>query len=347
MARILFLDDSFPFDGETARDRPLGGVQTATVALAEALAARGHQVTALTRGGRTVRCKGVAWEALTAGPGPAADLVVANRHPALFEVARAARRVLWLHNPAAYLRKPRFLLPLLRYRPVPVFLGRTHAGTAPGWLPLRPAQILPLGVERPFLETAPADSPPPPKAVFLSNPRRGLPWLIDLWRRAIRPAVPGAELHVFAGRQTYGDAADPALDAALGGIGALRDEGVVLRPPLAKAALATELATARALLYRGDPGETFCLVAAEARAMGVPVITAGVGALTERVADGVTGAVRPDPNAFADAAVSVLTDDSLWQSWHEGALKARQDAGWDRVAERWERTFLGESRPRT
>lgn len=44
MARIAFLDDSFSFTGATLRHQPLGGIQTATIMLAEQLASHGHHV---------------------------------------------------------------------------------------------------------------------------------------------------------------------------------------------------------------------------------------------------------------------------------------------------------------
>ncbi len=44
MARVVMADDGIAFDGRMAETAPLGGAETAFVALAEALAARGHQV---------------------------------------------------------------------------------------------------------------------------------------------------------------------------------------------------------------------------------------------------------------------------------------------------------------
>ena len=44
MARIVMADDGIAFDGHSLSQRPLGGAETAFVSLAEALAARGHDV---------------------------------------------------------------------------------------------------------------------------------------------------------------------------------------------------------------------------------------------------------------------------------------------------------------
>jgi len=89
-------------------------------------------------------------------------------------------------------------------------------------------------------------------------------------------------------------------------------------------------------LYRGDPGETFCLSLAEAQAMGVPAVVQPLGSAPERVVDGVTGCVAPDDHSFAAAAISVLRDDALWRRWHLAALAQQGGSSWDDVASRFE-----------
>jgi glycosyltransferase involved in cell wall biosynthesis len=62
--------------------------------------------------------------------------------------------------------------------------------------------------------------------------------------------------------------------------------------------------------------------------------------LPERVIDGVTGFHRADPDRFADAAVSLLTDDKLWRRQHEAALRLQQGISWAEHAERFESALL-------
>src|SRR6516165_2265492 len=54
MASVVMADDGIAFDGLMAETAPLGGAETAFVALAEALAARGHRVEARNRCGAAV-----------------------------------------------------------------------------------------------------------------------------------------------------------------------------------------------------------------------------------------------------------------------------------------------------
>jgi glycosyltransferase involved in cell wall biosynthesis len=89
-------------------------------------------------------------------------------------------------------------------------------------------------------------------------------------------------------------------------------------------------------LYRGDPGETFCLALAEAQAMGVPAVVKPSGSAAERVIDGITGRVTEDDDTFVAAAVAVLRDDALWRRWHLTALQHQRGLSWDTVAARFE-----------
>jgi glycosyltransferase involved in cell wall biosynthesis len=90
------------------------------------------------------------------------------------------------------------------------------------------------------------------------------------------------------------------------------------------------------MLYRGDPGETFCLALAEAQAMGVPAIVQPLGSAPERIIDGTTGRVAENADGFATAAIATLRDDALWRQWHVAALAKQGGSSWDAVAGRFE-----------
>jgi glycosyltransferase involved in cell wall biosynthesis len=343
MASVVMADDGIAFDGLVAETAPLGGAETAFAALAEALAARGHQVEARNRCRAAVVYKGVRWAPLSRDLPPACDLYIGNRsHQVIGLVRQAKRRVLWLHNPASYLKKPRNLWRLALYHPTLVVTGTYHAATVPRWLPCAGREIIPYGILDCFRNASPRD-PPPPRAIFTSNPLRGLDWLLDLWVERIRPAVPGAELHIYAGGAVYGLAGTPRgqrIDAVLARADGLAASGIRRFAPVGREVLARALLGARVMLYRGDPGETFCLALAEAQAMGVPAVVQPLGSTAERVVDGVTGRVVEDDDGFAAAAIALLRDDALWRRRHLAALERQRGLSWDAVGARFEALIL-------
>jgi len=340
MADIVMADDGIAFDGDSLSAGPLGGAETAFASLAAAFARRGHAVRVANMCRAPMQRDGVSWTNLADGVPERCDLYIANRSDRLLlESPRARRAVFWIHNPARYLLKARYLWKLWRRRPPIVFSGAWHAATYPSWAPSGGRIVIPYGISDEFRRANPAAAPPPPRAVFTSNPLRGLDWLLDLWRARIRPDCPAAELHLYTGAATYGgfgaarsDRMRPVLEKAA----AMQSDGVVLHGPVAKSALATALAGCRVALYRGDPGETFCLAVGEAQAVGVPAVVQPIGCVAERVIDGETGFVAPDDAQFAASALRLLTDDALWRRMNAAALDRQRRWGWDEAAASFE-----------
>lgn len=341
MARIVMADDGIAFDGRTLEERPLGGAETSFIEMAHALARRGHQVQVFNKCDAPLEYLGVQWFPISRGVPDGADLYIPNRGDKLLKLCRDAKRVIfWIHNPAGYLLKWRYQWKLAWRRPTIVFSGASHAGTYPAWAFAGGREIVPYGLTDMFCHAEPRDQPPPPRAVFTSNPLRSLDWLLDLWANRIQPAVPQAQLHVFAGMATYG-AAGAAKAGKMGPVleraAALAGQGVVLRGPVPKRQLVEELAQARALLYRGDIGETFCSAVAEAQAMGLPVVLRDIACLPERVIQGETGWADPSDDAFVGHAIEVLSNDQLWLRLHRACLDKQRSWSWDQAAAEFER----------
>jgi len=341
MADIVMADDGIVFDGASLERGPLGGAETAFLSLAVALAKRGHKVTVANKCAAAMEKDGVSWIPLANGVPDQCDLYIANRSDKLLLLSQQARQaVFWIHNPAEYLLKFRYLSKLWRRRPPIVFSGSYHAKSYPKWAPDGGRKIIPYGISDEFRSVEPQKEVPPPRVIFTSNPQRGLSWLLDLWRDRIHPELPIAELHVYSGAATYGSHGasraaqmQPILDKAI----SLRSCNVFLHEPVSKQDLVDVVSQSRLLLYRGDPGETFCLAVGEAQAAGVPAVVQDIGCVAERVDHGRTGFVKNDDAEFAVAALNLLQDDALWRQQNAAALKTQRLLSWDNAASSFER----------
>jgi glycosyltransferase involved in cell wall biosynthesis len=344
MASVVMTDDGIVFDGISPARGPLGGAEAAFLTVAEGLAARGHNVQVRNHCAAPLAHNGVDWAPLERGVPETCDLYIANRGNRLIGlVPQARRRAFWIHNPGRYLRKWRYVSALWRYKPVIVATSRYHESTVPRWMPSGGRVTIPYALAEEFRHAAPLAprlaEPPPPRAIFTSNPMRGLDWLLDLWERRIQPRVPQAELHLYSGPAVYGTAGDAkagAMNAVLARADALSGKGVRRFAPQPRAALIEALRQSRVMLYRGDLNETFCMSVAEAQALGVPAVVQALGALPERVDDGVTGFVAGDDETFALRAVALLSDDALWRRQHEAALRQQAGLSAADVAQRFE-----------
>ncbi|MBE9552086.1 MAG: glycosyltransferase family 4 protein [Proteobacteria bacterium] len=332
-SRVAFLHSSNCYDGSSLRAKAIGGAASSTIELAEALAARGHRVFGLTGIAAPSEINGVSWRPIHSGDPIEVDLAVANHNASDLLHVRARKRVIWSRfkfNLDKFLRRGGALA-AFRFSPAVVLQGTYHAASVSRFIPYSRRIIIPHGIAMVFQTTPPADNPPPPKAVFASQAYRGLDRLVRLWVNTIRPRLPNAELHVFS--SDWNPCSDIDVDN-------LESEGVILRGLVSRQQLAEEYRSARVMLYHGHRDEAFCNAAAEAVAMGVPIVTECIACMGERVAHDKTGLIAPTDQEFADAAVGLLSDDVLWRRLHQGALATRGDYTWDKAAAQWEAAFL-------
>ncbi len=110
-------------------------------------------------------------------------------------------------------------------------------------------------------------------------------------------------------------------------------EHLELRPAAPQAVLA-DYYRAADVVAMPSRSESFGLVAAEAQAVGTPVVAAAVGGLRSVVVDGVTGHLVPDhdPRAWAVALDRVLHDPAHHAALAAQAVARRERFSWDVAA---------------
>ena len=326
------IDQDASFNGRTYKEEPLGGTETAFVLLAEAFVKNGHKVIALTKKLKSEDYNGVAWKPLNTKINEC-DLYIINRAPSLLDNApKAQKTILWVHNPGSYLNKFRNFRRLIFKNIKVVCSGKYHFDSLPVWIKSR-SLIIPLGLsEEVFTNENVAKKAPEPLVIFTSNPERGLLWLVDIWIKKIKVSVPNAKLHIFAGHKTYGGRNKEKIKNILNTVRDFNDSSIILFEPIPKKELFNILLNYRAMLYKGDPGETFCLSVAEAQALGVPCVVKPIGSLGERVKDKITGIVAIKDEDFFNGAISILKEDKVWMTYRDNSLKFQRDYQWEKIA---------------
>jgi len=329
------IDQDASFNGRTYREEPLGGTETAFVLLAESFVKNGHKVIALTKKLESEDYNGVAWKPLNTKMNEC-DLYIINRAPSLLDNApKSKRTILWVHNPASYLNKFRNFRRLIFKNIKVVCSGKYHFNSLPVWIKSR-SLIIPLGLsEEVFTNENVAKKAPEPLVIFTSNPERGLLWLVDIWIKKIKVSVPNAKLHIFAGHKTYGGRNKDKIKNILKSVRDLKDPSITLFAPIPKKELFNKLLNYRAMLYKGDPGETFCLSVAEAQALGIPCVVKPIGSLGERVKNKITGIVADNDEDFSIGAISILKEDKVWMNYRDNSLKFQRDYHWEKIAKKY------------
>jgi glycosyltransferase involved in cell wall biosynthesis len=107
---------------------------------------------------------------------------------------------------------------------------------------------------------------------------------------------------------------------------------VTTEPPL-------ELYRQADVLVLPSAGESFGMVAAEAAAVGTPVIVSDRCGVADFFADGEALVVPYDRSAVVDAVRRVLSDEALRAGLARGGIEAAKRTSWDRVTDRQEEIY--------
>lgn len=334
---ITLVDDSIPFDGFTAQNRPLGGAEKAFASLVGALSRRGHQVHAFNRARFPLVVENARWEVLggTVPLPTQTDVLIAFRKPALLPMVRlAGTRILWVTATARQMAPSRRAIS--SFEPNLVLVGKRQAAD----FDLPRQKVIVPGLRPDFLEDAPTILAVPPTAVVTTHPAHGLDWLLDLWGSRIHPRLGEAHLVVVSAALAKGDGgAELAPEMAALLAKARATPGVRIVAPKPDPGMATLYRSARVHLYPGHADDMGCWTLMESQACGLPAVVRDKGAAAERIVQGQTGQVAPDDEAFANLAVGLLSNDELFWSMNRDARLMQAARSWDVVAAEFETVF--------
>ncbi len=341
MTKVIFIDNGIPFDGATVRKNPVGGAENAFVSLVEELAKLNFEVVVFNSVEKNKKINGVFWKKLCGIDEEKFDILVVNRGDKFLNFKpECKKRFFWIHNPARYLIKWRYLFKLLLNPTSIVFSSNYHLSTYPRWAPSKSNIVIPYGVDSFIFKNKIKYLPKEKNAIFTSNPLRGLNWLLDRWENEIYPEVPLAKLNLFTGSQTYGNIGKkkiskmkPILDRAK----QMRAKGVILHHPKRRTELIKEIKKSRLFLYEGSLEETFCMSVAEAQVIGLPTIVKDLGCMKERVQDKVTGHICSNDFQFSKCVINLLKNDKDWKKLNNNTLRLANHKGWSEIAKEWKK----------
>ena len=115
MTKILFIDNGIEFDSILLRKRPFGGAEVAFVSLVEALAKLNYEVFVYNNCKNEGLINGVNWKKIDDSIfDEKFDVLIVNRGDKYLDLNKKfKKRIFWIHNPAKYLLKYRYLSKLI------------------------------------------------------------------------------------------------------------------------------------------------------------------------------------------------------------------------------------------
>lgn len=353
---LLAHPGGLPIDGTDPVDLSLGGSETALVSMARALRRLGHRVTVYCSIREPHECCGIDYRPAQRLAGERAgrdcDVLLAARFFEVLQLPVAARmQGLWFHDMPQAEALPVLSASLARAS-FCFFLSRFHLGAYEAHFPDlgRHSLLTSNGVDFDAIDEVRAThgkASSSPRFFYASRPERGLAVLLsEIWP-VLKRRIPEAELRI----STYSlqDLRQPdrvlehnrLCDELI-----RRSPGVHQIGPLTRRRLWQELAAADAVLYPTDFPESSCMVALEAQALGVPIVTTGRFALAETVGFRETSIIEPwrSPayvRSFAEAAARLVEDTDFARRASEAGRRhvTRESHSWEAIARSWDATF--------
>ena len=86
------------------------------------------------------------------------------------------------------------------------------------------------------------------------------------------------------------------------------------------------------ILIPGHKAELYCLAAEEARELCIPIVTMGIGCLSERVEHEKTGFIANNQKDFAYYTNNLFNDENLWKKIRNNLIKKKNSTTWELVA---------------
>jgi glycosyltransferase involved in cell wall biosynthesis len=165
-----------------------------------------------------------------------------------------------------------------------------------------------------FLETKLDENKVQNSAIFTSRRDRNLDILVKIWKKNIFPK--NKSIRLFT---TPSELID-------------NNYNIFARNFENKKTMLKDLLKSKVLLVPGHKAELYCIAAEEARELCIPIVTLGIGSLSERVQHGQTGFIAKNTKEFAEYTLKIFSDQNLWKKLRNNLIKLRNSKKWDDVA---------------
>ena len=316
--KICFLDSSpIPYTSNDLNSKHIRGAESVIIHLSRELSKLNNDVDVFNNSLKDTIIDNVKWSNLDkVDKNIPYDLAFTNNNINLFDKIIAKKYVAFSHSIQSiekFVRKGQ-LISYLKHKPKIILLGKYHEKNRNFLLKMFGTIKLQWAVDPLFLETSLDESVIENRAIFTSRRDRNLDILIDIWKNNIFPKNKLINLYT-----TPSDLID-------------NNYNIFSREFGNKKSMVRDLLKSKVLLVPGHKGEIYCIAAEEARELCIPIVTLGIGSLSERVEHGVTGFIAKNIDEFTDFTLQIFSDYNLWKKLRNNLLQLRGTRKWQFVA---------------
>ena len=155
------------------------------------------------------------------------------------------------------------------------------------------------------------------KCIFTSMKDRNLEFLLNVWIEGIIKKRSRSKLYITPVNRD------------------LKKFNIFNRNFGTKENLMIDIASSRLCLIPGHKAELFCIAAEEAKELCVPIVSMGIGSLSERIDNGKTGLIASNEKQFAEFTIELMNNDELWNSMRNYMLEMRGSMEWSNITKKF------------
>ena len=321
--KICFLDSTnFEYSYLDKHSPILRGAETILINLSENLKKLGHNVTVFNNCSRVINDNSSNWyniNKINPNNNLDFDVAIANADMRLLNKVNAKKKIVIsysLQSIEKFIRKGQ-LLSYFKERPTVYVIGDYHMKKRSYLISLFGKKILDISIDDLFIKTKLLDNIDNNLAIFSSRPDRNLSILIEIWNNKIFPSYNLGKLLV-----TPSDKFEEINNIKFRKMGTHNE-------------LIKDLLKSRLFLIPGHKAELFCLAAEEARELCIPIVTLGIGSLSERVEHEKTGFIAKNDDEFTNYTIELFKNDNLWNSIRSNLINLRSSRTWEISAKKF------------
>ncbi len=331
MKKILIIDNSnLSYSGNDLNGTILRGTETSLILLSEQFVKMGYKVDFANEIDDFIEVNGVNYfNKKKIDKSNIYDLAIAISDANQFKLSSALKNVVFSvsNQPIEKFLRKKQLLPFLKYKPTVVTLCNYQFKKRSYFTSFYGKEIIPITSDPKFLNyEVDANYIPDKKVVYNIRSNRNLERLIKIWIEKIYPVNKEFKLFITPNLIDYNEK--------------LKNKNIFLRKIGTRHEMIDELKEYRALTYLGHKSDIFTLTAEEAVKLCLPVVTLGIGSLSDRVKHFESGFIASNDQEFANYTIKLMNDDKFYLQMKSKMLDIRHENNWENIANKWIKKFV-------
>ena len=319
--RVVLIENSTQiYDGSSRNSPDLRGAELAIINYSEELVKKKFQVIVLNNCKKDSIINGVHYKNIYKIKSKlSCDIAIANSDANCFKFVESKKNFLLSHsiqNFEKFVRNKQ-LIAFLKYKPTVLCFSKYQYDKRNFITCLFGKKIIIPSIDNDFFSFKLMDKINK-NAIFYSRFDRNGKYVIDIWQKIFPRLDNTTELYInseFSKKSEY------------------NKYNIKKKMYMEKNKLIEFLSSFRILIIPGHKGEVFCNVAEEAKALCIPIVTMGIGALKERVTNNYNGYVCNNFADFEEKILTLMNNDEIY-------LKFKKNLYNDRGSNKWEDTVI-------